>query len=49
MEKICTGERTKGDVINETVEEYREVYMRTKQQFNTLVTVGAAIDIRNRH
>jgi DNA topoisomerase-3 len=34
---ICEGQRTKNDVLNETIEEYKEVYMKTKQQFATLI------------
>lgn len=34
---ICAGQRTKADVLTETIEEYKEMYMKTKQQMNTLI------------
>lgn len=37
MALICSGERTKAEVLNETIEEYKEMYMKTKQHKNTLV------------
>lgn len=37
MALICAGQRTKADVLNETIEEYKEVYMKTKQQMQTLI------------
>ena len=40
MVLICDGERSKTDVINECVEEYRELYLKTKAQFGTLVGVS---------
>lgn len=37
MALICSGQRSKADVLHETIEEYKEVYMRTKQQIQTLI------------
>ena len=48
MSAICDGERTKNDVIQETVEEYKEVFMRTKQNFNVLINVSDMMVIQRK-
>lgn len=40
MELICQGERTKNDVVEETVVEYKEMYLKTKREFATIVDVS---------
>ncbi|BGP16682.1 DNA topoisomerase [Rhodosporidiobolus nylandii] len=37
MLQICEGTKTKNDVINETLNEYRDVYFRTRQQLNVFI------------
>lgn len=39
MTQICDGIKTKQEVIDETLEEYREVFMKTRQEFATFVAV----------
>lgn len=43
MQQICDGTKTKREVIDETLDEYREVYVKTKQEFATFVAVRAQI------
>lgn len=37
MSAICDGERTKNDVLQETVDEYREVFLKSKQNLGLLI------------
>lgn len=39
MKAICAGTKTKHDVVNETLEQYREVFVRTSQQIDVLKAV----------
>ncbi len=39
MKAICNGQITKAQVVNETIEQYREVYTRMKQHPEVLRTV----------
>lgn len=39
MNQVCEGIKTKQEVIDETLEEYREVYVKTKLEFDTFVAV----------
>ena len=39
MKAICDGRKTKREVVEETIEQYRAVYTRTQQQLNVLRTV----------
>ncbi|KAK5108740.1 hypothetical protein LTR62_007887 [Meristemomyces frigidus] len=36
MKAICDGQRTKAEVVHETIEQYRDVYVRTQQRLNVL-------------
>ncbi|KAF2664070.1 prokaryotic type I DNA topoisomerase [Microthyrium microscopicum] len=36
MKAICDGQRTRNDVVQENIERYRAVYMRTKDQMSVL-------------
>ncbi|KAI0339862.1 prokaryotic type I DNA topoisomerase [Trametopsis cervina] len=38
MVQICEGERTKNDMLVENVEKYKEMYMRTRQEMNRIMT-----------
>lgn len=39
MKQICDGLKSKNDMINETLDEYREMFIKTKQSFNVLTDV----------
>ena len=41
MKAICEGRKTRREVIDETVEQYRAVYVRTQQRLDVLRTVSA--------
>lgn len=40
MKAICEGRKTQREVIEETVEQYRAVYVRTQQRLNVLKAVS---------
>lgn len=40
MQMICDGVVSKREVIDESIYQYQEVYVRARQQFNTVVEVG---------
>lgn len=40
MKAICEGRKTKDEVVNETIEQYREVYMLTQRRLDMLRTVS---------
>ena len=40
MRAICDGQRTKADVVQQSVDQYRAVYLRTKDQIGVLKAVG---------
>jgi hypothetical protein len=42
MKAICEGHSTKQDVVNQSLEQYRAVYTRTRQQIGVLKAVRAA-------
>ncbi|WAQ88491.1 hypothetical protein PtA15_9A618 [Puccinia triticina] len=37
MTMICEGSRSKGDVLTQTIDEYREMFIRTRRAFGTIV------------
>lgn len=39
MKDICEGRRTKNDVVHESLEMYREVFMKANREVNVLVEV----------
>jgi DNA topoisomerase III len=39
MKAICDGQRTKDDVVQQSVDQYRAVYLRTKEQIGVLKAV----------
>ena len=39
MVQICEGERTKNDMLTENVEKYKDMFIRTKQQFARITEV----------
>lgn len=40
MKAVCEGRRTKMDVVQETIEQYRAVYVRSAQRFDMLRRVS---------
>jgi DNA topoisomerase-3 len=43
MKAICEGRKTRREVIEETVEQYRAVYVRTQQRLDVLRAVGWSV------
>lgn len=41
MQLICDGQQTKQDVLAFSIDQYKEVFIKAKQEFNTVVTVSA--------
>lgn len=41
MKAICEGRKTRREVIDETVEQYRAVYVRTQNRMDVLRTVSS--------
>ncbi len=40
MVQICEGTKTKAEMLAENVEKYKDTYMRTRQEFNRILTVS---------
>lgn len=40
MKAICEGRKNKSDVIQESLDQYRDVYMRVQQQLHVLHAVS---------
>lgn len=40
MKAICEGRKTKAEVVHETIEQYRDVYVRTQQRLDALRAVS---------
>jgi DNA topoisomerase-3 len=40
MKEICVGAKTKNDVVHESVEQYREVFIKASQQIDVLKSVS---------
>jgi len=40
MQLICDGVKGKGEVLDTTIEEYKEVYIKAKREFDTVVNVS---------
>lgn len=45
LKEICAGARNKNEVIHETLEQYREVFVRTSQQIEVLKAVRSVLCI----
>ncbi len=41
MKEICAGRKSRNDMVHETLEQYREVFVRTQQQVEVLKAVGS--------
>ena len=46
MVQICEGTKTKQAVIAQTLEEYREVYVRTRQQMVPFIAVSSDVSLQ---
>lgn len=46
MKAICEGRKTKSEVIHETIEQYREVYLLSQRRMNALTTVRALANLQ---
>ena len=40
MRAICAGTTTRNDVVQQSLEQYREVFVRTQQQIDALKSVS---------
>ena len=40
MKEICAGTKSRSDVVQESLEQYREVFIRTSQQIHVLKAVS---------
>ena len=40
MKEICAGTKSRNDVVHESLEQYREVFVRTSQQIHVLKAVS---------
>jgi DNA topoisomerase-3 len=40
MKEICAGTKTRGDVVHESLDMYRDVYIRTRRGINILKAVS---------
>lgn len=45
MKAICDGQMTKVQVVNESIEMYRDVYMRSVQRLDVLKAVSGLFDL----
>jgi len=39
MKEICAGTKSRNDFVHETLEQYREVFVKTQQQMDVLKAV----------
>lgn len=44
MRAICAGTTTKGDVIHQSLDMYRDVYIRTRRGINILKAVSVIVE-----
>ena len=40
MQRICDGLQSKRDVLDFTIEQYKEVYVKARREFDTVVNVS---------
>ena len=38
--QICDGAKTKNDLLTEATDQYKEMYMRARQEFGRVMAVG---------
>lgn len=41
MQAICDGVRAKREVLEQSIEEYKEVYVKARREFDTIVEVSS--------
>jgi DNA topoisomerase-3 len=41
MKAICDGQRSKQEVVQQSLDQYRAVYIRTKDQMGVIIAVSA--------
>lgn len=44
MQLICDGVQSKQDVLAFTIDQYKEVFIKARREFGTVVNVSAAVD-----
>lgn len=42
MVEVCEGTKSKNDMLEQSIEQYKEVFIRAKNEFNKIVDVSAA-------
>jgi hypothetical protein len=47
MKDICEGRRTKNDVVHQSIEMYREVFMKANREVNVLIQVTSHLASTN--
>jgi DNA topoisomerase III len=40
MVQVCEGTKTKNDMIEEAIQQYKEIFVKAKRDFNKVVSVG---------
>ena len=43
MVEVCDRVKTKEDMLSQTVEQYKEVYIQARENFNKVVTVSTLV------
>lgn len=43
MQLICDGAKNKTEVLDTTIDEYKEVYIKAKREFETVINVSHII------
>jgi DNA topoisomerase-3 len=44
MVRVCEGTKSKAEMLAESIEQYREMYVLAKREFDKVVTVGGLTD-----
>lgn len=47
MAQICDGLRSKREVVDESVEQYREVFAKSRRDFSQIIAVGVRFSAEN--
>jgi len=43
MQLICDGAKNKTEVLDTTIDEYKEVYIKAKREFETVINVSRIV------
>lgn len=43
MVQVCEGTKTKNDMLEEAIQQYKEIFVKAKRDFNKVVSVGCYI------